>query len=153
MTTKELTPNNTPTEYTLETLPELLPQQAKMLEYIIQGDNYTDAYRKAGYICQAASQGAWQLATRNPLKAHIDYYLGKVSKTITKDWKQGKLKQLVDIATNTNNETINGDLAIKAIAELNKMQGDYAPDKLQVNSVNQSVEDVRNALKEYKSEY
>lgn len=145
-------------EYTLETLPELLPQQARMLHFILEGDNYTDSYRKAGYSSvEFANRAAFYMISHNPLKAHLDYYSHQIAKQITPDWKVGKLRQVVENALRRANDdepnNYDGELAIKAIAELNKMAGDYAQTTTtQINNINGSIEDVRNARLEYKKD-
>lgn len=161
MMTQELVPaestepqlQDKPIKYTLETLPELLPQQQLMLDAILSGDNYTDAYRKAGYKSQYAKQAALVLISRNPLKAHLDYFFSEMAKTITPEYIVNKLVLLTDRAMDVNSENpINTEIAIKAIQEINKMRGNYAQTITQVNNVHASLDDIRNAKNEYKSD-
>lgn len=151
--TQELITQDKSPEITLESLPSLLPQQALMLHYIIDGDNYTDAYRKAGYSSvEHAAKAAWMLVTRNPLKAHLEYYRAALAKMCTPDYLINKLNAIADTTTNKNESPLayNPEIAIKAIAEINKMMGNYAQTQAQVNHVHASIEDIRNARNEYK---
>ncbi len=143
-------PTETEQEYTLETLPPLTPQQATMLDYILQGYNYTQSYKMANYSCtEWANSAAWQLVMRNPLKAHIDFYTRLMAKKITAEYIVGRLNSIAEQCMNPENAIKNGDTAIKAIDVINKMQGNYAATNVQINSVNATVEDIRNARKEY----
>jgi phage terminase small subunit len=154
MNTQELIPVNPRTELQIayEQLPPLLPQQALMLNYILDGDNYTEAYRKAGYTSQYAKQAATVLVSRNPLKAHLDYFFHEMAKIVTPEYLINKLVSITERAIDINSPFQNGELAIKAIAELNKMQGNYAQQTVNVNTISASIEDLRNARNEYKKE-
>jgi hypothetical protein len=151
--TTTATTEATEIEYTLETLPDLLPQQRLMLDNILNGDNFTEAYRKAGYTSQYAKQAAFVLISRNPLKAHLDYFFGQLSKYVSKDYIICKLAMMTDRALDSNNDISEyGDIAIKAIQELNKIKGNYAATNVNVNSTQQSINDIRNVSLEYKKE-
>ena len=137
-------------QYTLETLPELLPQQARMLEYIMEGYNYTQAYKKAGYTdSEFSNRSAWNLVNRNPLKAHVDYFVHNLSKRITPEYIKGKLNQIAENCINPDSHLPDNDTAIKALAEINKMQGNYAATQVNVAQVTTSIEDIRRAKSEY----
>ena len=140
-------------QLTLEQLPPLKPQQALMLHYIIEGSNYTEAYRKAGYSSvDHADKAAWHLVTRNPLKAHLEYFRCELAKMCTPDYLINKLNHIIDAVVNRDDSplTYNPEVAIKAIAEINKMQGNYAQTQAQVNHLHASIDDIRNARDEYK---
>lgn len=144
-----------PIQYTLETLPKLLPQQQLMLKYILEGNNYTDAYRMAGYTSEEhAGNAAWMLVTRNPLKAHLGYFRTELAKLVTPEYLITKLNNIADNATNGNNPMQhNADTAIKAIDVINKMQGNYAKNEgITINNINGSIDDIRNARNEYKKD-
>ena len=135
-------------QLTYDELPPLLPQQLKMLSYIIDGDNYTEAYRKAGYeSVEHAGKAAFVLISRNPLKAHLEYFRREIAREVTPQWKISILRKIAESSTGQEKE-----IAIKAIAELNKMQGDYAAQSVNVNTVTASIDDVRNAMTSYKKE-
>lgn len=144
-----------PIQYTLETLPKLLPQQQRMLSFILDGDNYTDAYRKAGYSSEDhTAKAAWFLVSRNPIKAHLEYFRAELAKMITPEYLLTKLNHIADNATNMNYPmSINPDTAIKAIDVINKMQGNYAKSEIiTINNLNTSLDDIRNARSEYKKD-
>ncbi len=142
-------------EMTEDQLPSLLPQQRIMLHYILEGNDYTTAYRKAGYNAAPENQdkAAYILVTRNPLKAHLGYFAKELSKLITPDWKAQKLAQIVNNSLNKDEPQLyDPEIAIKAIAELNKMSGDYAAQTSQVQHLHASIDDIRNARLEYKND-
>lgn len=140
-----------PQEIRYEDLPHLLPQQALMLHYIIEGNNYTDSYRKAGYTSvEHAGKAAWYMITHNPLKAHLEYYGQQMAKICSPDYIVNKLNKISEMTLNEDN--FDPEIAIKALAEINKMRGNYASTHTQVNHLHASIEDVRNARKEYKKE-
>lgn len=143
-----------PKELSFDDLPPLLPQQQRMLNAIIGGDNYTDAYRKAGYSSvEYADRSAWLMISKNPLKAWLEYYSATMSKICTPEYIVSKLNRICDQATNNNeNGFTNPDIAIKALAEINKMRGNYAQQVLQVNNINASVQDIRQARQQYKKD-
>jgi len=142
-----ITPKPAEMTYTFETLPKLLPQQQLMLRYILEGDNYTEAYRKAGYSSEEhAGKASWFLVSRNPLKAHLEYFRSELARLCTTDYMVSKLAQIADIAL-SNPQYI--DSATKALDVMAKIQGKYN-DKSQMNiQINTSVEDIRRAKSEY----
>lgn len=145
-------------EITFDELPELLPQQRLMLNYILEGNNYTQSYRLAGYSSKEhAGKAAWHMISHHPLKAWLEYYSKAIAQQITPEWKASKLRQIIENSLQPTFEgehisTYNPEIAIKAIAELNKMAGDYATTATQVNHVHASIEDIRNARLDYKKD-
>ena len=102
----------------------------------------------AGYkSTDYASKSAYILVTRNPLKAHLEFFAKELSKTITPDYIKIKLQQITDRAMQ---DVRTLDSATKAIDVLNKMGGYYAPTNVNVQSVSASINDIRNARAEYK---
>lgn len=138
-------PVNEP-QYTFETLPDLLPQQQRMVNFILEGDNYIDAYRKAGYSSEYAKQAAHVLVTRNPIKAYLDYFSNELAKMITPATIKVRLQHIVDRALIDDKQLETG---IKAIDIINKMQGNYAQTNQTNIQINTSIEDIRNAKAEY----
>lgn len=152
--TQEMITNNLLTqseiEYTLDTLPELSLQQSLMLNHILEGNSYTEAYRKAGYTAtEHAHTAAWNLVIRNPLKAHMDFFMRELGKRCTVDYKLHLLNRIAEQCINPDNVIKNGDTAIKAIDVMAKIQGHYAPANINVQSITTTIEDIRNARKEY----
>jgi len=135
-------------QYTLETLPKLLPQQALMLNYILEGYNYTQAYLKAGYDCDSSpNTAAFILVHRNPIKAHLDYFMHHMAKRITPEYIKNKLNHIAEKCM--EDSTKHGETAIKAIDVINKMQGNYAQTNTTNIQINTSIEDIRNAKQQY----
>ena len=131
-------------------LPELTIRQQKMLKSYLKSGNATQAYRDAGYSStKNPDKVAYNLMHRPPLQTHVEYYLAKAKTKVDKDWITERLEGIVK---RTEHEEY--DSAIKAIAELNKMQGNYAPIQTDNRSVSitQSIEDVRNARLQYKQD-
>ena len=136
-------PNDLPLE--LDDLPPLTMRQQKMLNHFLQYGEATEAYRQSGYGGKYPNRSAFNLINRNPLKAHIEYYKKKTSEVLDATWIADRLKAIV-----LKNEFENGDTAIKALSELNKMQGNYAPEKTQNVNMEADWIDVRNARLSYK---
>jgi len=144
------TPDNIQPLLTLETLPKLLPQQQLMLNYILDGNNYTDAYRKAGYLSvDNASCCAWQMVIRDPLKSWLHYYQSEMAKMCTPQYLTNKLTYIAQQCANDETVHKNGETAIKAIDVINKMQGNYAQTNTTNIQINTSIEDIRNAKQQY----
>lgn len=142
--------NNTEKILNIDELPKLLPQQMAMLNYIYEGDNYIDAYRKAGYKAIHAMQSAFCLINRNPLKAHLENYYRLIAKAITPEYITSRLNDIVNLTTNINTPAgFNPDTAIKAMQEINKMMGNHKQHAIHINNVHATVEDIRNAKREY----
>ena len=57
-----------------------------------------------------------------------------VDEGITQDWKKQKLVNIVEATTDPNNANFQPGVGIKGLAELNKMDGDYAPVKVAVEN-------------------
>lgn len=143
-----------PKQLSLEDLPPLNPQQAKMLNYILEGYSYTAAYKKANYTSEEyAANAAWTLVNRDPLKSHLCYFVEQNAKCFTPAYKLKVLNKIIENATNPDSDCHDYDAAIKAIDIMNKMAGDYASTtNIQVNNINASLDDIRNAKSEYKSD-
>lgn len=151
--TTELIPIPTinPNDLPDESLPELLPQQQSMLNYIMAGKNYTEAYRLAGYSSvKHADRGAMQIVTAWPMKQYIENYRKRMRELISPDYIAERLEQIALKSINEDRpELYNPEIALKAYAELNKMAGNYAQQTLHINNVNTSLQDIRQARAEY----
>lgn len=73
---------------------------------------------------------------------------------VTRDWKIEKLKQVIESSI-INDIVVDPKSIISAVAELNKMQGHYAPDKVESNHTHQIDLDpeFKALLAAYKREY
>lgn len=143
-------------------LPPLTIRQQKMLKAYLKHGNATQAYKDAGYTSEEyPDRAAYNLIHRSPLQDHVEYFVDKSKKKITSEMKTDLLWRIAEESVST---TIDDDgnvvskpereVAIKAIAELNKMVGDYAPTQVNNQTVNvtAALEDIRNARLEYKKD-
>lgn len=136
-------------ELRYEDLPPLNPQQEIMLSTILGGSNYTDAYKAAGYSSiDYPDRAAHVLVHRSPLKDHLEYFRAKAARSMTKEWVADQLMNIVNLATKKERY----DSAIRALEEVNKMGGNYAAQKIDINNTQRSIEDIRNARLEYKKD-
>jgi hypothetical protein len=126
-------------------LPPLKPRQLRFLNYLFAGESTPNAYKLAGYKKKRADTASYRLMTHPPVSIYVQLCRDKMKPIAT---YADRISALWDIASNCSNS----DARIKAIAEINKMQGDYQP----VQNINISVnttatlEDIRHARLEYK---
>lgn len=140
---------------------DLTKQQLAFCEAYLSGETPSNAARMAGYK-SVARAGSYLLQTKR-----IKDYLNKREKQIvdvpvTFEAKAAALKHVVDEAIPLNQPlTRNVETGIKAIQELNKMQGHYAPTQSKNLNVNvqaeadreQATELFNKLLAKHKSEY
>lgn len=130
-------------------LPQLKPRQIRFLNYLFSGKSTPDAYKLAGYKKKHADTASYRLMTTPPVSIYVQLCRDKMKPIAT---FADKVNRLWEIAS----DPLNREIAIKAIAELNKMQGDIAPTQTQSTMVNISttatLEDIRNARLEYKKD-
>lgn len=103
----------------------LNPKQQRFIDcYIENGGNATQALIQAGYTTRWPDRAAHILMKKPYIKRKLEEVREKMDSQIeaTFVWKVRKLKKIVDTTTDE-------EIAIKAIAELNAMQGHYAPQK------------------------
>lgn len=129
-------------------LPPLKPRQRAFLNHLFNDKSVTDAYRLAGYKTKHAAKASHRLVNNPPIDIYVELCRKKTQPIATYAQKIEKLWEMVEKAPS--------DIALKAIAELNKMQGDIAPTQTQSTMVNISttatLEDIRNARLEYKKD-
>lgn len=108
------------------------PQERKLvMKYVVTGDA-KQAALDVGYAESTASTKIYQILERPGVKHLLQKQLTKCEEELglTKDWKLGKLKTVVDGTIPDFADKIDPIAAragIAAIAEANKMQGHYAP--------------------------
>lgn len=125
-------------------------QQLFLKQYLVLG-NATEALLATGYKGKHPAKAASQLMHKPFVKQAIEKNRLKVEQKtlVTFEWKVNKLQEIIDQAQSSEQYRD----AVAAMAELNKMQGHYAPEK-QVNyNVDVTLENIRNARLEYKKEY
>jgi len=99
-------------------------KQKKFCEaYLANGRNARAAAREAGYGKSYAGNKSGEILKSTIVKQYLRKRLQKADKQLeaTFDWKLRRLKQIADSHEN--------NIAVSAIAEMNKMQGHYSPDK------------------------
>lgn len=132
---------------------ELTNQQITFCEAYIAGEMASKAAQIAGY--KSPARAAQYLLSTNRIKRYIAKQQPRIQKLpVTVEYKTSKLQHIVEQAIPDDEPlTKHVDIGIKAIQELNKMQGHYSPTQVQQVTVEASIEDIRNAQKEYKKEY
>jgi len=98
--------------------------KAKFVELLTQGLSIAEAGRQAGISLSAAYRWAHDEDTVRELQKIKFHSRHKAYM----DWSR-KLERLSEIASSQLKEPVTGREAVMAIAELNKMEGDYAPEK------------------------
>lgn len=108
---------------------ELSAQQKCFINYYMESSNATDAYKRAGYKCTSdntAKSCASKLLTNANVRAYIDAMTQKTQNKAIKTIAERK-EMLSRIMDNTEGESPQD--AIRASAELSKMDGGYAAEK------------------------
>ncbi len=149
-------PQNIPVEMNESDLPILSLRQSNFIVHLMAGDSLKNAYLNAGYDSEEhAGKAAWQLANNSPVKDHIEYHRRKLAQTITPEWIMDRYSKLINNSMDEDKPHLyDPDIAIKALQELTKIKGIYAPVNVNSNAVTLtgSIEDCRNAMLEYKKD-
>lgn len=125
-----------------------------VLKYIENGFNAYQAAIAAGYSHNYSRIKAHLLLNHPSIKERLNdaYKQAQNNLEITFEWKLKKLKRVANLVPDNPNEPVSlhtAKVAIAAIAELNKMQGDYAPDKKLNVTVNATKERLIEARRQY----
>ena len=124
--------------------------------YIKNGFNAYQAAIEAGYSHHYANTKAPMLLKLEPIKERIEkaYQVAEDKLGISWQWKLKKLKRVIEAYIpddpEANLNTFETTVGLKALAELNKMQGDYAPDKRISMTVDATQGRLLEARKQYK---
>lgn len=124
--------------------------------YIKNGFNVKQAALDAGYSDYYARTKANYLIEIPSIRTRVERAYQKAESNLGMDWqwKLKKLKRVIDAYIPDEGEialnTFETSVAIKALAELNKMQGDYAPDKRISMTVDATQGRLIEARKQYK---
>lgn len=140
---------------------QLTDQQSQfVLNYVRNGFNTYQAAIDAGYSEETAKAEAYRTLT----KPHVREYIAKAQQitekihlnalVIAMDYKIKKLKRVVDqFIPDTGDINVNeASIGIKAIQELNKIAGDYAPEKrlsLTVDATKDKLKEINKQYEEY----
>lgn len=127
------------------------------IAYVKNGGNAISAALEAGATAQETGYKWLQRDdVRNYIK-EVQHQLTEKTK-ITIEWKMQKLKEVVDTSLTPQYDS-NGlaqyklDTAVTAIRELNKMQGDYAPEKHLNLNVSAEIDRVADLIAQYERPY
>ena len=135
--------------------------------YVKNGfENATNCAILAGYSEKTARSMASAIIRSENGKKYLDFkkeqLIEKYIPDITVEWKLKRLKRLIELCippTAIYKEHVDGRTAIAAIAELNKMQGHYAPERSLNANINADVhlqelnKVTSELLEQYKKEY
>lgn len=138
----------------------LKPIQKKFVqEYLANGGDIKNAALSAGYSENTARVTSYKFLDNPKIKEMILLAQGNIEASSIKEaiapytWKAGILKRLVNaVISDDETQPINleyGKIAIAAIAELNKMSGEYAPQKRLQLTVDVTKDRIIEAKKEY----
>lgn len=123
---------------------QLTPKQLQFVKHYLVCPNASEAARRAGYEVEQCYLIGTKLLKDHRVKGLIQEYREDYKETVlvTYDWKSNKLKQIVEMAMTRGEVDAMGrplvsiDHALKAIAEMNKMAGHYAPEQVMNTNVN-----------------
>ncbi len=130
-------------------------QEEFVINYIKNGYNAYNAALTAGYSKTFADTGAYKLVHHPIIQKRLTKALKRADNKLnmTFEWKMKKLKRIIDqyIPDDINVELKESQVKIglQAMGELNKMQGDYAPDKRLSVTVDATKEKIIEAKKAY----
>ena len=127
-------------------------------EYVRNGFNAYQAAISAGYSHHVANTGTAVLVNNPRIKERISQAITKVEDKIgvSFEWRVGVLKRIInDVVPDSEDIEPKREyykVAIQALAEINKMYGDYAPEKrlnMTVNATLDKLTEARKAYEEY----
>lgn len=127
-------------------------QYSFVSNYIKNGFDAKHAALDAGYSYSYAHVQAHKLIEQPNIKAYIEKAQNKAISKLSNDyiWKVNKLKRIInEFVPDTGKLGKNAKIAISAMMELNKMHGDYAPQKSMNLNVNSTLERLAEAKKSY----
>ena len=129
-------------------------QFAFCTEYVRNGGNAHQAALTAGYSPSFSRFKAPELINKPHIAARMETALRRVEHKldVSFEWRINKLKRLVNAIIPEDDGKIivaQGKVAIQALAEINKMYGDYAPDKRINMTVNATLDKLTEARKAY----
>ncbi len=144
---------------------EMTPQQRKFVDAYLLCGCVKSAAIEAGYSPDTATFAGSRVLKKKWVKLYMDNQVKKIEEKfgIDFDWKVGKLKQCVELGMPAVEEVkflsleekalLKPAVAISAIAELNKMQGDYAPVKSETVNTHIVDGEIRELTEQYKRDY
>ena len=133
-------------------------QQSFVINYIKNGFNATQAALKAGYSDSYARTNSDYLVNTPAIKERITKALNKIDRKIeiSFEYRMKKLRRIIDDFIPDDKKIELSPLKVKtalqAMAEINKMYGDYAPDKqlkVTVDMTHDKLKDIKKQYEEY----
>jgi phage terminase small subunit len=120
-------------------------KQQRFLEHYLKSGNGSDAIIKSGYKTKWPDREASRLLNHPLIKKEVDICRERVQQKIdvSLDWRLNILKEIAETGENSDR--------IRAISEINKVFGDYAPVK-QINT-NINVDDDLTMIQNLTNEY
>lgn len=122
----------------------LTDKQIRFVDEYMIDFNATQATIRAGYSKKAARQQGSTLMSYPYIQQAVAQRseVLKAKTDTDAEWKRLQLRKLVDegmeqYTNGTDNKAAHGAMVVKALAELNKMDGDYQPSKQLVGIVSQ----------------
>lgn len=109
----------------------LTDKQRLTIQHVAAGMPYGEAGIQAGYSSRSAAQTVHRMIQKPPAQAYLEDLRQKSETSSVLSISERK-EILSSIATMTTDDATPSE-AIRAIAELNKMDGAYVPEKLDVN--------------------
>lgn len=136
---------------------EALNHKEKLFcNYLAMYEDYEKATNLAGYPKVKGKSLGQRLASRPNISAYITYLMAKKMDKEIVDycWKLQKLKEVVEgcLTGQASERPIEPKGAISAIAEMNKMQGDYKPSLLEITNKT-DAEQFKRLCEEYAKEF
>lgn len=133
---------------------KLTAKQEKFVKATLQGKNQTEAAIEAGYSPICANREGHRIANKPGVVQLVDNGRREINSKFMVTIEQ-KLEVLWEMVIDTKSSRKEKDIALKAITELNKMQGHYQPEKsVNVNmDLTRELQDIEEIRKLYKKEY
>lgn len=130
------------------------------VERYIASGNAANAYLSVFPNCKDPSAAAMQALRYPGVKALLSQLQQRLNEKayVTLEWKVIKLKEITEKALTSNqyiddngvmHDSYDPQTAIRALAELNKMQGHYAPEKHVNVNIEGSIDKIRQTLIDY----
>jgi len=133
-------------------------QESMIVNYIENGGNAYQAALKAKFSKAYATVDSYRVLPQPKIQNSIahakkqkhDDFMLKLG--VTLEWRMNKLKRIVNEIVPDKGETKHKYVhnAIKAMSEITRLFGDYAPDKRVSITVNSSIERLESIKRQYK---
>lgn len=130
------------------------------LAYLSNGGNAADAAIQAGYSAKTAVVAGCRLLKDSRVQSYMAKHVEKTEQAVgaTFEWKVKTLMDVVEKCMRGEEDKeglFKHQGVVAAIAELNKMMGDYAPTKTESKNltIEAPIEEVQKIMDSYKRDY